>query len=76
LVKKTVLRAVGNSAGATIPKTMLERLHVAEGDTLYLIEVEGGVLMTPFDPTFGEAMALYEEGARTYRDAMRALADQ
>ncbi len=76
MVKETVLRAIGNSAGATIPKPMLDRLHVAEGDTLYLVEVEGGVLLTPFDPTFAEAMAIYEEGARAYRNAMRALADQ
>jgi hypothetical protein len=31
-------------------------------------------LITPFDPTFAEAMGLYEEGARTYRNARRELA--
>jgi len=76
MTKETVLRAIGNSAGATIPKSMLDRLHVVEGDTLYLIEVEGGILLTPLDPDFARAMAMYEEGVREYRDAMRALADQ
>ena len=76
MTKETVLRPIGNSAGATIPKPMLDRLHVGEGDTLYLVEVEGGILLTPFDPDFVQAMAIYEEGVRQYRDAMRALADQ
>jgi antitoxin MazE len=75
LVKETVIRAVGNSAGVTIPKPMLERLKVGEGDTVSLVEVEGGLLLTPFDPTFRDAMAAYEEGAREYRNAMRELSD-
>ena len=75
MVKETVIRAIGNSAGVTIPKPMLEKLDIAEGDTVSLVEVEGGLLLTPFDPTFHEAMALYEESKRTYRDAMRELAD-
>jgi putative addiction module antidote len=75
VVKETVIRAIGNSAGATIPKPMLEHLKVAEGDTVFLVEVAGGVLLTPYDPAFAEAMAAYEEGASAYRNAMRGLAD-
>ena len=74
MTRESVIRAIGNSAGTTIPKPMLERLHLAEGDAVYLVEVEGGVLVTPYDPRFKDAMAIYEEGARAYRDAMRELA--
>ncbi len=74
MTKETTIRAIGNSAGATIPKSMLEHLQLAEGDRVHLIEVDDGILITPFDPTFAEAMRIYEKGARTYRNAMRELA--
>jgi len=74
MTKKTTIRAIGNSAGATIPKAMLERYHLAEGDAVNLVETPDGILITPYDRTFTEAMEIYEEGARTYRNAMRELA--
>ena len=73
MTKSTTIRGIGNSAGTTIPKAMLQRYHMAEGDRVHLIETEDGILITPFDPTFAEAMEIYEEGARTYRNAMREL---
>ena len=72
--KETTIRAIGNSAGTTIPKSMLERYQMAEEDTVHLVEVDDGILITPFEPGFTEAMRIYEEGARTYRNAMRELA--
>jgi hypothetical protein len=41
---------------------------------VHLVETGEGILITPCDPAFAEAMALYEEGARQYRNAMRELA--
>ena len=72
--KETTIRAIGNSAGTTIPKTMLSKLHLAEGDKVHLVEVDNGILLTPFDPDFAEAMKIYEEGSRQYRNAMHELA--
>jgi len=74
MTKKTTIRAIGNSAGATIPKAMLERYHLAEGDAVSLVETPDGILITPYDRTFAEAMEIYKEGARAYRNAMRELA--
>jgi putative addiction module antidote len=74
MTKKTTIRAIGNSAGATIPKAMLERFHLTEGDSVTLVETPDGILITPYDKTFAEAMEIYEEGAKTYRNAMRRLA--
>jgi antitoxin MazE len=74
MTKATTIRSIGNSAGTTIPKAMLRRYHMAEGDRVHLVETKDGILITPFDPTFDEAMAIYEEGAREYRNAMRELA--
>jgi antitoxin MazE len=74
MTKETTIRAIGNSAGATIPKAMLERYRLAEGDRVHLVETDEGILITPFDPAFADAMALYEEGAKRFRNAMRELA--
>lgn len=72
--KETTIRAIGNSAGTTIPKPMLDRYRLAEGDRIHLIETDEGILITPFDPLFAEAMRVYDEGAKRYRNAMRELA--
>jgi bifunctional DNA-binding transcriptional regulator/antitoxin component of YhaV-PrlF toxin-antitoxin module len=53
---------------------MLERYKLKEGDRVHLIETENGILISPFDPDFAEAMSVYEEGAARYRNAMRELA--
>ena len=74
MTKETTIRAIGNSPGATIPKAMLERYRMVEGDRVHLIETEDGILITPFDPTYADAMAVYEEGAKKYPNAMRELA--
>ena len=74
MTRETTIRAIGNSAGATIPKQMLERYHLSEGDPVHLVETEDGILLTPFDPDFKAALEVYEEGARTFRNALRELA--
>ena len=75
MTKETTIRAIGNSAGTTIPKAMLERYKMAEGDRVHLVETDEGILITPFDPGFAEAMEVYHEGAKAYRNAMRELAE-
>lgn len=72
--KETTIRRIGNSSGLTIPKEMLERQYLSEGDRVHIIETEDGLLITPYDPDFEDAMAIYEEGAKTYRNALRELA--
>lgn len=72
--KETTIRRIGNSAGATIPKAMLERYGLTVGERAYIVATEQGLLITPYDPDFAEALAIYEEGSKTYRNAMHELA--
>ena len=72
--KEIKLQRAGGSSAVTLPKAMLERFHLETGDTAYVVETEDGILITPFDPTFGRAMALAERGAKRYRNALRELA--
>lgn len=72
-VKETVIRAVGNSAGVTIPREMLDRYAIAKGDTVALRETEEGILITPFDPHFADVMNAAQRVSKKYRNALREL---
>ncbi len=74
MTREVVLRQVGGSIGATLPKEMAERLHLAVGDRVLAIETEDGILLTPFDPNFNRAKAIAAKAARKYRNALRELA--
>jgi len=58
---------------ATLPKEMAERFHIAAGDKVYAVETDLGILITPYDPDFDEAISVYRRGARKYRNALREL---
>jgi antitoxin MazE len=72
-MKPVKLQKLGGSVAAVIPKALLDRLHLTAGDEVHVIETADGLLITPFDPDFAEAMAIYERGARAYRNALREL---
>ena len=72
--RKVTLRQMGGSIGATLPKEMADRLHLSAGDEVFIVETEHGILITPYDPDFDEAMAAYRETAAKYRNALRELA--
>ncbi len=74
MAKRIVLRQMGGSIGATIPKETAERFHLHKGDEVFLSETPEGILITPYDPDFDKAMAVYERGAKKYRNALRELA--
>lgn len=74
MVKEIKVRRVGGSVGATIPKDMADRLRLAAGDTLFVVETEDGLLLTPYDSAAREALDVAERAAKRYRNALRELA--
>jgi putative addiction module antidote len=74
MVKQTKIRRAGGSLTATLPKEMVDRLHLEAGDPVYVVETDRGLLLTPYDPTFEDALSLYRRGAQKYRNALRELA--
>ncbi len=66
---------VGNSVGIVLPKEILERLRVAKGDSLYVIETKQGIELTPYNPEFARQMEAAERVMREDRDALRKLAE-
>lgn len=74
MTKRQTLKKIGGSVATVLPKAMLERFHLEAGDEVMIVETDKGLLITPFDPDFEEAMEIYARGARKYRNAMRELA--
>ena len=74
MVVEVKLRKVGNSVGAVLPKEVLAKLNVQEGDTVYLTEAPDGFRVTVADPSFGRLMASAEKVMRRYRNTLRELA--
>ncbi len=74
MVRTVTLRKMGGSIGATLPKDLAERLHLDVGDQVFVVETEKGLLITPYDPAFDQAMAAYRRGAKKYKNALRELA--
>lgn len=74
MVREITLRQAGGSVTATLPKDIAERLHLGPGDKMYVIETEDGVLLTPYDPHFDEAMQAFSE-VRAYRNTLKKLSE-
>ncbi len=73
-MKKTKIRAIGNSYGVTIPKPMLDRLQVREGDAVYLVERTDGIEIKIGDPEFERSLEAAAGVMRRYRNTLAELA--
>jgi putative addiction module antidote len=70
------VRKIGNSMGLILPKELLARLRLKEGDRLHLVEqTERGIKLTPYDPKHAEAMEIARRSFRKYADTYKALAE-
>ena len=68
------LKRIGNSTGVILPKELLARLDLRQGDAVYISELPGRELrLSPYDPDHAEAMATALEIFREYQDSLRAL---
>jgi putative addiction module antidote len=69
------IKKIGNSTGLILPKELLARLRLAEGDRLYVVEqTERGMKLSPYDPKHAKAMELARRSFRKYADTYKALA--
>jgi antitoxin MazE len=75
MVREIILRQAGGSVTATLPKDMADRLQIGPGDKVYAIETDRGVLLTPYDPDFDDALEAFQQVRRQYRNTLRRLAE-
>ncbi|MGC5781026.1 AbrB/MazE/SpoVT family DNA-binding domain-containing protein [Methylobacterium sp. NFXW15] len=72
---KLEVKKIGNSTGLILPKELVSRLNLEQGQWLHVQEMpEGGFRLTPYDPDFAAAMALVDEVMDEYRDTLKVLA--
>jgi len=70
------IKRVGNSLGLILPKELLARLKLKEGDKFHIVEqTERGIKLTPYDPKHAEAMEIARRSFRKYADTYKALAE-
>jgi putative addiction module antidote len=74
MTKEVTLRQAGGSVSATIPKDMADRLRLAAGDRILVVETDSGILLTPYDAETERALQVAAEAAKKYRNALRELA--
>jgi len=77
---KIDLKKIGDSTGLILPKDLLARLNLAQGDCLYVTELpDRSVRLTPYDPPYdpedAEALDLARALFVEYRDTFEKLAE-
>jgi putative addiction module antidote len=68
------IRKIGNSEGVIIPKDVLQRLGLSNGDSLELRETDGTIQLVPESADLAEQMRAARIGMEKYRVALRELA--
>jgi putative addiction module antidote len=69
------IKKIGNSVGLILPKDLLARLKLKEGDKLHVVEqTERGIKLSPYDPKHAKAMEFARRSFRKYADTYKALA--
>ncbi|HEY7055760.1 MAG TPA: AbrB/MazE/SpoVT family DNA-binding domain-containing protein [Vicinamibacterales bacterium] len=74
MTKEVTLRQAGGSVSATLPKDMADRLRLEPGDRILAVEMDHGILLTPYSPDTERALRMASKTARRYRNALRELA--
>jgi putative addiction module antidote len=69
------IKKIGNSTGLILPKELLARLKLREGDKLHVVEhTERSIKLSPYDPKHARAMEIARQSFRKYADTYKALA--
>lgn len=68
------VRRVGNSLGVVLPKEVLAKLKVGEGDELTVSDTPDGVALTAFDEETRLQLEIARDVMARYRNALRELA--
>ena len=75
MATKVKLRKVGNSTGMVLPKELLQRLKVGNGDELFLTETSDGVQLSPYNPDFAADVKLADTIMKKRRNVLRKLGE-
>ena len=73
---KLELKRIGNSTGLILPKELLARMGLEQGDSVFVTETPEGfrITSTAEDKAFEDGMAIARKAMKTYRHALKELA--
>lgn len=72
---KLELKRIGNSTGLILPKELLARLGLEQGDSVFLTEMpDKTVKLSVYNPEHSRVMEIGREVFREYRETFKALA--
>jgi putative addiction module antidote len=72
---KLEIKKIGNSTGIILPKDLLARLGLAQGDAVHVTELpDRAVKLSVYDPDNEKVMEIGREVMREYRETFKALA--
>ena len=71
---ETKIRKIGNSLGITLPKQVIEELHLKDGDKLSVEKLDGILQLKPIDPEFEDWAEAYRELNTDYKEVLKELA--
>lgn len=71
---KLELKRIGNSTGLILPKELLARLGLQQGDSVFVTETPNGFNVGRDNETLEEGMKIARKAMRTYRSALKELA--
>jgi putative addiction module antidote len=74
-VHTLTVRKVGNSTGLILPKELLARFNLKEGDKLHIVEqADKSFKLSPYDPKHAQALAIARGVMDEYKDTFKELA--
>ena len=71
---KLEIKKIGNSTGLILPKELLARLGLAQGDEVVVSETPNGFQISRADETFEKGLDIARKAMRTYHNALKELA--
>ena len=72
---KLKVTKIGDSTGILLPKELLEKLHISQGDTLYVTKTPRGFELSVYDEEFAKQMDIAESIMLEDSNVLRKLAE-
>lgn len=66
---------VGDSIGVILPRELVDKLQINQGDFLEIIETEDGLTVKPYDAELGQQMEVAEKIMREDYNLLKRLAE-
>lgn len=71
---ETKIRKIGNSLGVTLPKQLIDELHLKRGDKLTIEKKGTTIELKSIDPEFEAWAEAYHQANTDYKEVLKELA--